>query len=147
MEPTKTTREPEKQTSANFLVNFFNHVENLDHWCALYDNVLRYVENKYGKDHVDKCDDSDKMSINNAIENVSYYVNRTKTTYDALVMHLKMKPDPKLKALFTELRTSFVMKRETLDEYKKILYSLLVTEVMKNLLESSQSVIDSMYSE
>ena len=135
----------EKQIAgASYLLDFYQEVNNLTHHYAQYSNLLIEAKHKYGKE-IDSLDENAKGILVTEVQSVRYYAYRCYIMYETLRPSLKLKKNTKLKEAYDKVKDVYIMKQEELEKFVIALNSVLVQEVIKDLLDTSQALIATVY--
>ena len=137
--------EQEKTTGASYIINFYNEVALLTHNYAEYLNLIEEIEYKY-KD-IAKISENERSLLQTAVKSLKYYINKTFVMYKCIIETSKQTEDKKVNALRNKIKENFIIERVVLEEYVILLNTLLIQKVMKNLLETSQEIVESIYTE
>jgi hypothetical protein len=142
----------EKVVGASYIINFYKEVSNLTHTYAQYLNLMLEIKNKYPQNkELDVMQELDKNTMYTAIQNLRFYIIRTYIEFTAISSNIKDKPKEKeftrIKELYHNFKEKFVIQTEEVEEYTILFNSILINTVIKNLLESSQDIINNVYTQ
>ena len=137
----------EKTASASYILSFYQNVQQFTANYSQYLNFMLIVEAKFKDVDPDKIDPAYKEQIVNLCGQLRFFANACYIQYSTVAKQLKLAPDTELIALQTQIETTLVLKRTTVKEYVIKLNEVLATEVMKSLLISSQSIVDSVFNQ
>lgn len=150
----------DKSTAASHIINVYNSVANLRHWYALYLGQSIYARSigfdskKDGEKSEMPQAEIDK--IRSIVGELRYHCIVTYKLYKSLAKKLDKKLEFRagdtydINALYESIageKASFVMDLKSADDYLSFFEDLLVNEVLKNLLETSQDILESIYNE
>lgn len=143
----KTQQKEEKATAASYIINFFTDSEQLRHTLAQYINVTAELKATYGND-LEKIEDNHKEILKQAAQYFRYYASMVYVQYMSIaqtVPRLKDKDtEVKIKNLYEKIRDNFVINLNEAEEYTQYINVILIKNIMKDLLESSNEIIDNM---
>jgi len=135
---------------ASYILTFFKDVEALTNHNAQYLNLLLEIQNKVAKidDKLAKLSEEEKTVIIGAIQNYRYFANKCYIQYKSLQTFVKsIKENVDIEKYYDEIKKSFVLSRETCEKLVIEFNKVLLEDVIKNLLESSEEYINSIYGE
>lgn len=136
----------EKAAAANYVINFYNEVQQLTHFYANYENLMLELSEKYGSQE-DKIEQSENELIKQACATIRYYSQLAYIKYSSIILKTGEKLDKDIEKLNQTITTSYVVKRADVKDYVVKLNSVLMNTVIKNLLETSSDVIAKIYGE
>lgn len=136
----------ERKTASSYVINFYNEIQLLTHHAAQYYNMLSEITYIYGK-HVENMNEDHKALFSKILQEARYYVHKSYTFYECISENVLTSTDKKIKKLYQSLSENYVMSKEELKEYVKALNNVLITDVMKGLLQSSSDLINDLYGE
>lgn len=144
----KTTDRQEIQVASSQIVNYYNQIENLKHQNAIYIIKKLDMKEKYQGDFKNMEED-DREIIRQIMQEVRYAIIRSWGEYQGL-LGLKLKKfklDPELEKLYSLLieEGPYVMDSKQIEAYAKRMNDILTSATMKNLLESSQELLQDLY--
>jgi hypothetical protein len=133
--------------AASYVLNFNNECMLLTHWSALYFNWLSAVEKRMGGliGEEPVLEDTELAQFTEIIGQLKYHIELTRMQYAAIISHISKGFPANYEQLIRDIRNSYIIKREQLEEYIIILHKFLLEDVIKGLLRSSQQLIDSLY--
>lgn len=135
----------EKQAAANYVLNFYQEVQQMTSQYAGYCNVLVEQEYKYQALDLGKMDDDTKARIIQEVQTVRYYAHKSYIQYLSIMEGVKLPLDKDIKELYAKLNKQFIIERSVLEKYVVALNKVLTTKIMKGLLESSSDIVESVY--
>lgn len=137
----------EKETTgASYIINFYREVQILTHNYANYTNLLLEVENKYGKE-AKNIEPEVTNIITQQTQEVRLGITKTYIQYKSILLGAKINDEnfKELEKAYLEMKTNFVIKRETLEKYIINLNAALVKEVIQTLLTSGENLFKEIY--
>lgn len=141
-----TSIDEKKLTAANYIISFYQEVGNLTYWYANYENVLLEMKEKYGHEGTNKLTPEEKDNLMKYCQSLRYYVIKCNISYKSIAEGATITKDDKIETLCNAIKEQYIVRAKDLSEYVTILNKHLVTSVMKNLLESSQDIVNEVYS-
>jgi hypothetical protein len=148
----KSTKIDEQKTAkANLFLNFFNEVQNLKHEEAIYHNLLIELNARYSNlEDLSKIPDSDKNIIIQQTQKVRYYALVSYRSYKSLSTQIKTnqekKPDDFINCIKEpDKNMPLLIDRDILGNYVVSLLTFLADDIVKQLLDSSQELVDKVY--
>lgn len=132
-------------TAASYIYKFYTEIQTLNHEYSNYVNILLELQNKYADDVEKKADDQEKAVIKAQVQAVRYAAHQSYIHYNSIMIGTGNKPLKEITDLYSKIKTQFMINRETLEKFVTSINSVLVNEVIKNLLETSQDLIKDIY--
>jgi regulator of sigma D len=133
------------QVAANYITTFYNDVVNLTHFYLNYENTLTEIGVKNGKDAGDGLSPEEKDTVKVLCQTIRYYSNKTMLTYNAILKSTEDKEDKKLAEIMKKIKPKLIPAVEDIEEYVTAMNAVLVKGVIKDLLETSQDLVKSIY--
>lgn len=144
--------------ASSYILDFHNIVKNLNHFTMQYQNAVIQVGSLYRS-----VEDQEGMQVNevqnsafiNILQECRYYVNfsfiKLKTISDNLKAPKEEDKWEKSLKEMEELRDSmnrdFIIESDKLLQYTGMVNNFLLSSVVKDLLETSQSFLEGVYGE
>lgn len=138
-------QDEKKITAASYIYQFYSEIQNLNHEYSNYLNIMLELENKYSSNVEKNASDEEKNFIKIQIQKVRYSTHQTYIHYLSITKGLNKNPDNKIVKSYDLIKKQFMINREELEKYVTNINAVLVLEVIKNLLESSQDLIQEIY--
>lgn len=135
----------EKAAAANYVINFYNEVQQLTHFYATYENLMLELIEKYGNE--EQIEETEKSVIKQACSTIRYYTTVSFIKYSSIMLKTGENIDKDIEKLYNIIIKTYVVKREDVKNYVVKLNSVLMNTVIKSLLESSSDVIAKLYGE
>lgn len=146
--------EERKLAGANYIVNFFNEIQQLNHHYAQYCNLMLELKNTYGeKADKAKFQESDRQALKNMLQTLRYYSHKIMIQYQSIFKVLpnsdvedikKNKKDP-LTDAYGKIKTDFVIGQKDIEKFVVSINSTLVEGIIKDLLVTSQDIYGQIY--
>lgn len=142
-----TANKDEKQVAAaSYILTFYKEVQALTHNYALYNNLILELEAKYGDGFIKKITDEEKENTRVFLQQVRYNSHKCYIQYKSILIGSKINENKDITKLYTKLNTSYEILRADLQLFVIALNSVLITDVITDLLESSQNLVDNVFS-
>lgn len=139
----------EKVAGASYVLNFYRDVILLTHYVTVYLNLMTELEFKYSDLDLGKLDVEEKNGIVNSIQNVRYFANKCKIEYASLKKRIKFEEEDDKEILkihkLLNAKEKFVILREDSERYAELMNSLLVNDVIQNILETNQELLQHLF--
>ena len=129
-----------KIVAANYIISFYSQVATLTHHYSNYENIMLELD-QAGKDYPPETKDTVKTSI----QNLRYYIIQTHISYNSIMKGINKTSDEKLKTIYEKIKSEFIINRGDVEKYTICLNDLLVSTVMKNLLQTSKDLFSKIY--
>lgn len=142
--PKEQTFNERRAAGASYLLTFYQEVAQLTHHFAQYSNLLVEAINKYGA-NVEAVEDEGKAVIVTEVQSVRYCAYKCFIMYKTLMPSLNLKENKDLIIQYGKIKDTYLIKQEDLEKFVIILNSVLVQEVIKDLLDTSQALIENAY--
>jgi len=134
-----------KLAGANYIVNFFNHINQLNSEYSKYQNYLLEIDAKYSG-NIEALSDLEKDYISNLVQICRYYVSIVYIQYKSIYSVVdKLKESEKIEDLYNKINNTYLIEREQLKEFILEINKALVNDVMKDLLVSSKEIVGEIY--
>lgn len=146
MEQTKQPKlNDEKLTAANYVIGFYNTIQELIHIYSVYKTFLLKIEARHLDPHeniLEIMDEQEDQQLHAVLEQVRYYIQTSHIQYKALKKKKEAynKEKDEVTKIYNTLNT-YVIKSQQLEEYLDALNDFLTDKVMTNLLQTSQDVL------
>lgn len=137
-----------KLAGANYIINFFNEIQQLNHHYSLYLNYLLQLNTKYGSSPDNQnILDNEKEYLSNLTQGVRHYVHKVFIQYEALYSSIdKLQLDTKIKEMYQKIANTYIINSNELREFVLLINKTLINDVIKDLLVSSQEILSSVFS-
>jgi len=137
----------QKTAGASYILTFYNEIQALKHWCAVYSNTMANLEHKYNKNiNEASLEEEEKLNYNNIMEQVKYHVRITYMSFMAINSALQQR-DIKVKKHYDTFKMRHVPESDTLERYTAALNEFLLKDIVQNLLQTSQQLVEQIFSE
>lgn len=135
----------EKIAAANYVLNFYQEVATLTSFYSQYENILLEIKAKYGDEH--PIPEEDKTYIVEICKNIRYYVRVCYIKHKSIVSKVKKQTDDETETLKNDIASSLLVDRVKLEAFVVKMNDVLVENVIKDLLQNSGDIINSIFSE
>lgn len=139
------TATEQKVAGASYIISFFQEVQRLTHSYAQYLNIMLEMEKKYGSDDLKEITPVERDTTSQTFQTVRYYALKCYVQYHAIKPALKLQDDQKIEDAYKTVKSQFIIPRKALEEYVIGLNSLLVQNIIQNLLQTSQDLVGQVY--
>jgi len=142
----------EKLAGANYIITFYQEVQALTQTFAQYLNLVTELKLKYGKetdDNDEKLPDEEKQTYERAIQLLRYSAIKTNVYYKAIIAATNITEDKEATKAYKELfeqEKEIALQKEKLETYVIQMNKVLLSNVIKDLLKSSQDLASAIYS-
>lgn len=137
-----------KSTGASYLINFYQEVSRLTQAYSNYINILTELGTK--SEHLDQMSEHEKNTFIEVVQEVRFSVNVTYISYCSIKRGLRQQTltenDIDVEALHNAINEKFAIHKEKLKEYVVEINSFLITDIVQELLNTSQNIVEGMYS-
>jgi hypothetical protein len=151
-ENTKKPLDEKKQAAISYIGQFYNEVMTLTTNYSQYNNMILELKEKYGIDSIqDKLTDQERSDLINAITIVRQNITLTYIKYKVIIEQTKGTNITKEKReeLYNKYvkvnKEKYVIGTEDLESYVIILNEFLVSNIMTELIQTTQTYINEIY--
>lgn len=137
----------ERETSgAHYIVTFYNNIQQLNHLSSQYDNLLLEFKSKYG-DNPDpkKVSDEERAVLSSVLQNIRHYAKLAYIGYKSIYPTIKKTYSKIIEDAYIHIKEQYVIKKDVLDIYVIELNKILVEDIIRDLLLSSQDIYSQIY--
>lgn len=134
-------------TAASYIYKFYTEIQQLNHEYSNYFNIMLELENKYTSDVEKKADEQEKTVIKAQVQAVRYAAHQSFIHYSSIMIGTGNKASKDIINLYNTIKYQFMISRHDLEKYVTAINAVLVQEVIRNLLETSQDLIKDIYKE
>lgn len=135
----------ERTAAASYILTFYQEIIALTHNYANYENLMLELEQKYGSED-EKMSPEEQDIIKQFSSILRYYIRVTYVRYVSIMAGVGQKTDKKITDLFDKIKDQYIVIRADAQDYVTALNGVLVNKIIKNLLESSQELVQQLYS-
>ena len=136
----------ERQTAAaSYILNFYQGISNLTHYYSTYHNLLIEIRNKYPDLDLDKLGVDERNALMQTAQSVRYYAHECFIMYQTLLPPLKIEKDKDIQGYYDQIKKDYIIKIDDLEKYVIILNSVLINSIIKELIDTSQYLIEDIY--
>lgn len=147
MSKDKKPIDEEKTAAANYILEFYKEVALLKHNYANYINLLAELKATADGDDLTALEEPQKETLKVSVQALRYYVIQTYTTLKSIKSNLKT-TDQEFKDLaeaYGKVKDKFIMEISYVEKYVDQISTILIKEVMRGLLRSSQEIFKGIY--
>ncbi|QGH73144.1 MAG: hypothetical protein [Siphoviridae sp. ctjeG17] len=136
-----------RATGAFYTLQFYEDVQLLTHNYSLYINLLLQIETIYGKESekIAKMPEETREQLSNLTQQIRHYANVVYVKYRGLLISASDPKEADVKKYYEEIKNNYVFERKNVEEYVVLVNAYLVSQVMKDLLTSSQQIYSEIY--
>ena len=135
-----------KAAGASYIINFFKEVDSLTVTFAQYLNIMLEIETKYKSEvSVEEMTEHEKGVVTQTFQTLRYHALKCYVQYNAIKPILKFKYNEKLENSYKKVKNTFIIPRDSIEEYVTELNTLLLKNIIQNLLESSQDIVGKVF--
>jgi len=136
----------ERTAAASYILTYYQEVGNLTHWYAQYRNILAELKLKdLGEEGMQALEETEKSVLIKTLQSLRYYAHKSQIQYLCIMDSLKNKVDPAIKKAYERLDSEFIISLASIESYVIKMNGVLLNTVIKNLMETSQDIVDSVY--
>lgn len=137
-----------KVAGASYISSFFQEVTYLNHNFAVYINANLELANKCGNDRekLKQISQMELQNINNAIQLMRVSIIKTYLGYKTIGRNVKLKDNAELEILYKKLTETYNFESVDLQNYIMEINNILVSDIIKELVENSQLLLQQIYS-
>jgi hypothetical protein len=134
----------QKVTGANYVLTFYNDVQELTNTTAQYGNILLDIRQKYGSE-LKGLSDLEKQQVANTCQTLRFFSVRAYIGLMGIYRAVKKEIPQGVTDAYALIKTQYTPALEAVEAYTIEINSALVDDVIKSLLESSQELVNSVY--
>lgn len=146
----------EKTSAASYILQFYSDVGQLTHYFSQYINIIIELERMTGSSPEEtNVQEAHKQTLIQTVQNLRYYAHNVYIRYSSIFKALeeakkegknkKNKTTNPLKQPYENLEKQFIIQRKEAEKFVLAANEVLIDAVMKDLLKTSQDLIDSIY--
>lgn len=144
----------ERTTAASYIITFYKEVQELSHNFVLYENIMLELNVKYKNFSQGlNIEQEDKDILIKLVQTLRYHSHKCMLQYQCIIESIEDKEtkDDKEKKeseeLYKKIKETFIIEREDIYLFVKFMNKFLIKDIMKHLLEDSQTALDNIYKE
>lgn len=135
-----------RQAGASYIINFFNDIQTLNHHYSTYLNFLLELKHKHGTSFESKSiQEDEKLALTNTVQTVRHFCHKIYILYKSMISVKEIKGDKNLDSYYLKIKENFIIHSGDLEKFVISLNTLLVNDIIKDLLVSSQDIIGNIY--
>lgn len=144
-------RNERQEASSSHILNFYNDVQYLNHHFANYLNIV--IELKHKNDdfkesgELASLDEAGSENITNLVQTIRYYLHQFILKYKGICTGTTLEEDKEIEQLYENMleEKNFIPPVETLKKFVQKANNVLITDVISNLLTTSQEIYTQIY--
>lgn len=136
-------RSPEKETAANYLVNFYKQIIGVTELYAQYVNFMLEIKSKY--EDTTKVSEEETAIIKQAITNLRFYLIQAYISYKSVSQSLNVPQDKTIDELYFKFTNDYMLERGDIEKFVIALNLFLVSDIIKNLLDVSKELVETAF--
>lgn len=138
--------EESKITGANYILNFYNHIEQLTAAYATFINKLIPIKSKIKledlPDKIEGLDDKDRDELLKSLETLRFYITSVYIKSQSLKDKVKSFNDPKIKEFYEKARDKAIIEADIIEEFVIIINKCLLDDIIQHLLVQSRDIYE-----
>lgn len=135
-----------KVVGSSYIVNFYQSIYQLTQSCCQYTNLLLELKTKYGEEPNPKKMQEEELSIlANSVQTVRYHSKMFFIQYKSICPSINIPESEKLTSLYEKVKTDYILTEESITEFVIEVNKLLLDSVIKDLLMTSQNLLNQIY--
>lgn len=141
-----------KAAGANYIINFFNEMQQLKVYYSQYINFLLEIKTKYGSSPESKnWSDEEKQALSNLAQTVRHLCNLTYISFVSIFSSGHMNTEKTImdraEKLYFKIINTYVIESRELEEFVLLLNKAMINDVIQNMLMSSQDIVSNIYND
>jgi len=136
-----------KTAAASYLLNFYREVQEVKSYYAQYENVILELESKYSNlEDMGKMNEIEQQTLKQIVQLLRNSIILSHVSYKTLVISLpKVKENEDIETQFLQIKKKFIIDRETAYQYVENLNKFLVQDIIKDLVETSETIVNDLF--
>lgn len=134
-----------KLAGANYIISFFNDIQNLNHHYSMYCNMLIEVNAKHGINSIEGLEEYEKNTLIKVSQDLRYYVNKCYIAYVSIHESLEITKSEEIPIVYPKLMNRFIIIREDIEKFVTEINVVLVKKIIRDLLQTSQDIFNDVY--
>lgn len=135
---------------SNYIILFFNDIQQLNHNYSLYLNYMLELEGKYGPEaeRVTKSTEEEKNAVVNLVQTLRHYSTKCFLQYSSIIQSLNKKVDKTISDVYNnKLIKNLIINRDDLKTFVIGINKALMDEVIVDLLKKAEDIYKDIYSD
>jgi hypothetical protein len=145
--PDKIKPKEKQIAAASYFYAFYKEILNLSHYESQYINILAELKSKYNEFNLNKLGDDEKAAVIQQVQYVRFYARKCWIMYKTIIPALKIDEKEGLDEAYKQVKEVYIIDPEQLEIFVLGINSILVNSMIQELIDTSQSIIESIYSE
>lgn len=92
-----------------------------------------------------KMTDHERQVLNQVAQQVRHNAHKTYIQYKTISLNLKIEDSKDINDAYEKIKTQFIIDKDVLEKFVISLNQILVSEIIQNLLETSQDLLNNIY--
>lgn len=140
-----------QKAGGSYILRFYDDVANLTHYYSMYQSAVLELEARYPNyedtnKFMENLDETVKSNFIGILQNLRHHVNTSYISYCSLIKELKAKKTKdEVKESYNLLNKSYIIEVSQSFTYVQLLNDFLLSEILKDLLETSRDLINNVY--
>lgn len=133
-----------KLAGANYLISFFNQIQQLNNDSSVYINYINHLNHKYGEDSDDvekAIDEQEKQFIIQLVQAVRHSARQAFRSYLTIYSVAELKRNKDLEITYRGMIDQFIINRVVLEEFVLMMNKSFLADVIQDLLVTSQDLV------
>lgn len=135
-----------KIVGSSYIVNFYQSIYLLTSETCAYTNLLLELKTKYGEDiNPKKMEESELNILGEKVQTVRYHAKMFYVQYKSICPSLNIEENKGLEELYEKVKKEYILTDETITDFIIEVNKLLLNNVIRDLLMTSQNLLDQIY--
>jgi hypothetical protein len=135
-----------KSAGVSYIVDFYFNVQYLTEQYSNYLNLMLQLESQYGDaEKQEGMEENEKQLLGQWVQEVRRLVHKTYIGYATISKQLKIDTDKNIREIYGKIKKTYIISRDELEDYVMHMHSVLVKDIIQELLTSNQDLIDGIY--
>lgn len=136
-----------KTAAASYILTFYQRIGDLTNTYASYENAILELENKYSGFDIAKIDEQERATLLEIVQNVRYSCHLSYVMYKTICKSLDLKENKAINNSYKAIKKNMIISRSDLETFVIELNSMLITNIIKDLLDNSEKILNTVYNE
>lgn len=131
-------KSPEQITGATYIQNYAQQINLLTHYWSIYEMALAKIQ----KDN--QISEEKKQELSTLVDSIKYYSQTLYILHTSIYKHLGKEITQEFTEQYVKIKTDIIPDRTILEKFIVTLHFSLMDNVLKTLLQNSESIINSL---
>ena len=145
MKRQEQTINEERTVEASYIINFYRDIMVMNDQGIAYQNLILEFDKRYSKEYIAKASAEEKVLIMQTVQSLRFYARKVYIEYTAIMKGLKQPNKKEIDELYEKVKNEIIINVDDIEKYLIELNSFITEDIIKNLLETSQDIIDKMF--